>query len=491
VNAPIELSPAEAVALGAESLVLFGQVFLPKTFRQTSPAMHHDMAAMLYAPTRYNEFLCFRGSAKTTLLRAFTLQRIAYGISRTIMYTSSSQGHAIHSIRWLKRQIESNPRLSPFGLRQGSKWTDEWIEIAHEVEGHTINVFAVGITGQIRGFNLDDYRPDLIIADDVLDEENTATKEQRGKVADRFMGALINSLAPASEAPRAKAVLAQTPFNRYDLAMLCAADPQWNNRKYSVFDENGESRWAQRFPTAELKVEKAGAIARGMYRNWMREWECEVVIDEIQPFDVEKLQYWSALPDDMTKVLTIDPASSDSRKADQNVVMVVGARGKDFYVCGYHAAQAMDPGKTSAKFFELAMAHAPLQRAGVEAVAYQRTLKWHIEQEMQRRRLWVPLQEIKATERKSNRIIAAIAGILNYGHLHIHHSMVELVTQLDMYNPEDPDAEDDILDALAMGIVMLNPALRAYAGLDTEAIEGEFSVMDEREYQTVRLAACP
>lgn len=491
--AALELvDPKGAVQLGAQSLILFGQLFLPKTFRQASPGFHRDMADLLYSDSRYNEFLCFRGSAKTTLLRAFTLQRICYGISRTIMYTSSSQGHAIHSIRWLKRQIESNPRIGIFGLRPGSKWTEESLEVLHGIEGVPINIFAVGVTGQIRGFNLDDYRPDLIIGDDVLDEENTATKDQRAKVEDRWFGGLMNSLAPESEAPRAKAVLAQTPFNNHDLSIRCAKDPHWNSRTYGCFDESGESRWLSRWTTETLKADKAAAIARGMYRIWMREMECQVVIDETKPLDATKFQHYYALPDNLTKVLTIDPASADSRKADQNVVMAVGARGQDFYVCGYHAATAMDPGKTSSKFFELALAHAPISRAGVEATAYQRTLKWHIEQEMQKRRIWVPMQLIEAKEKKANRIIAAIAGVLHYGHLYIHPSMTELVTQADMYDPEDPDADDDILDALAMGIVMLNPALRSYALQDDEAIEGEFSVMDEREWKALGPArACP
>jgi hypothetical protein len=301
----------------------------------------------------------------------------------------------------------------------------------------------------------------------------------------------MNSLAPSSEAPRAKAVLAQTPFNNHDLAIKASRDPQWHCRTFSCFDANGESRWPSRWTTDQLKAEKEAYIARGMYRIWMREMECQVVIDETKPLDVTKFQHWHALPDGMTKVLTIDPASADSLRADQNVVMVVGARGQDFFVCGYHAATAMDPGKTAARFFELALAHSPISRAGVETNQYQRTLKWHIEQEMQKRRIWVPIQPIEAKEKKANRIIAAIAGVLNYGHLWIHPSMTELVEQADMYDPQDSDASDDILDALAMALVMLNPALRAYAGLSDDAIEGEFSVMDEREFAPLALGACP
>lgn len=489
----MEISPVEAAALGAQKLTHFGRLFLPKTFRQQSPEFHDEMGGLLYDRRRFNEFLCFRGSAKTTLLRAFTLQRIAYAISRTVMYTSASQGHAIHSIRWVKRQIEQNQRLGVFRLRPGGKWTDEWIEVVNEVEGVAINVFAVGITGQTRGFNLDDYRPDLIIGDDVLDDENTATKEQRAKVEDRWFGALVNSLAPESEAPWAKCVLAQTPFNAHDLSMKCAKDPEYGVKVYGCFDEAGESRWLARWTTEQLRKAKEAATLRGTYRIWMREMECKVVTDESKALDVGKFQYWDkrpeGLPGGMTKVVSVDPASAESKKANQHVTLCLGQKGLDFFVCAYRAAKAHMPDKAASDFFEIVLNNSPIQCATVETNGYQRTLKWHFEQEMAKRRLWVPIQQIETKTRKADKIITAIAGVLHYGHLWIHASMQELVEQADMYNPEDPDAEDDILDALAMAIIKLNPSLAYATPMD---IEGEYMVVeDEREYDEVTIGGCP
>ena len=117
----LTITPKEAVALGATSLTQFGRLFLPKTFRQTSPAMHEEMGQALYSPVRQNMFLVFRDGAKTTLLRAFILQRVCYGISFTILIISASQDHSIHTIRWLKRQIERNSLVSgTFQLKPGS-----------------------------------------------------------------------------------------------------------------------------------------------------------------------------------------------------------------------------------------------------------------------------------------------------------------------------------------------------------------------------------
>ena len=267
-----QISAQEALMLGAESLEMYGKLFFPKTFRQDTPEFHREIGKQLYEPHRYNAFEVFRDGAKTSLLRVFTSQRIAYGISRTIMYVSSSQTHSTFSLRWIKRQVEYNHKWRDlFGLRKGSKWTDEILEIYHGVEEQPITILAMGITGQIRGFNLDDYRPDLIIADDVQTDENVATLEQREKLKSTFHGALVNSLAPATDAPHAKVVLLNTPMVKDDLIESCIEDPLWKGKRFGIFDENGKSRWEARWPTATMIAEKEAATKAGRYSIWMRE----------------------------------------------------------------------------------------------------------------------------------------------------------------------------------------------------------------------------
>src|SRR3990170_9010726 len=82
MNDLVALSPQEAVELGASSLTKYGKLFFPRTFRQESPPFHADIGAALYSPARFNAFEIFRDGAKTSLLRVYASQRIAYAISR-------------------------------------------------------------------------------------------------------------------------------------------------------------------------------------------------------------------------------------------------------------------------------------------------------------------------------------------------------------------------------------------------------------------------
>jgi len=482
----IPIDPREAVKLGAVGLRNFGRIFLPRTFRQSSPEFHDAIGQALYGPSRFNAFEVFRGGAKTSLLRTFTMQRVAYAISRTVMYISVSQAHAVHSIRWLKRQVVHNvPLASTFQLQRGSKWTDEIIEIIHGIDEVPITVMAMGITGQIRGFNLDDYRPDLIIADDILNEENTATTEQRKKIEELFFGALLNSLAPTSEAPHAKAVLLQTPLNRDDVVEKCMVDPQWHGLRFGIFDETGKSRWEERFPTEQLLKDKESAILRRQYQLWMREMECQLVAGEDTHFDVTRLQYWDVLPDNMIVVIAIDPASSDSKTADYNVVMAVGFYGTNVYVLDYYSERGVMPDAVAARFFEFVWRYRP-RKAAVESIAYQRVLKWYLEQEMLRRRTFLPIDAIQDQRKKSDRILQALPGLVHMGCLYLKPSMHELINQMDTYAPDDKSMHDDLLDALAMAYTSINPAARE--------IEGEYSVYEDEEelgYEPIRIGVCP
>lgn len=485
----IEITPQEAILLGAQSLEMYGKIFFPKTFRQDSPEFHREIGQQLYEDHRYNAFEVFRDGAKTSLLRVFTSQRIAYGISRTIMYVSSSQTHSSFSLRWLKRQVEYNAKWTQlFGLRKGSKWTDEILEIYHGVEEQPITILAMGITGQIRGFNLDDYRPDLIIADDVQTDENVATLEQREKLKSIFHGALVNSLAPATDAPHAKVVLLNTPMVKDDLIESCLADSLWKGKRFGIFDEHGKSRWEARWPTATMKMEKEAAIKAGRYSVWMREKECLIVASEHKTFDITNLQFWDILPDAMTVEGAIDPASSESATADDNVVGCVGFHGPNVYVLDYSAEKGEMPDKTAAHFFEQVLRWRPL-KFSVESVSFQRTLAWYIEQEMTKKRIFIPINRLQDRRKKNDRIIQAIAGLLAHRRLFVRPSMEKLIQQLDDFNPASDKNKDDVIDMLSMAIMSQNPLLF----VDENIIEQEMRRIEEEEgaYEDVDWRGAP
>lgn len=481
----ITLSPQQAVLEGAKNLISYGRIFMPKTFRQDSPAFHSEIGAALYSSERQVAIEVFRDGAKTTLLRTFISQRIAYAISRTILVVSASQGHSILTLRWIKRQVEFNTKWAQtFQLSPGSKWSDEMIEIKHGIEHCTITLMAVGITGQLRGFNIDDYRPDLIVSDDSSTDEMTNTMEQRKKYEDLFFGALINSLAPRSESPLAKVVLLDTPKNKFDLIESCAERSDWKFVRFGILDEKGESRWPSRYPTDEVLRAKAAHIEAGLIELWMREKECKVIASELASFKSDNLSYYDVTPPFTAVVISIDPASSDSKTADDQVIMAVGFRGPDVYVLEYSAHKGEMPDEACRVLFEMIRKYRP-QAVTSESVSYQRVLAWYIEREMRSRRIFVPVDRIDDRRNKFDRIVQAIGSYSAYGKLHVRSNMSELITQYTEFSPRYK-GHDDILDALAQAIHWSETKNIA------SFIDGEYDVLDEDEnVPQLEFRTCP
>lgn len=465
--------------------------------------MHEAMWADLEGPGRYVSFMVFRGGAKTTIFRLYVAKRISYGLSRTILFVSKSQDHARRSVEWLMRQVEFNrPWADTFGLRKGAKWTSEEIEVFHGAEEVPIRVIALGIGGSIRGINVDDYRPDFILVDDPSDEENTATADQRSKTAEFFFGALQNSLAPASEAPLAKMCLAQTLQHSEDLISMTLNDPLWVSRKFSIFDEAGNSRWPQRWTTEELQREKEGFAARGKLSIWMREMECRIVSDELAAFRPQLLKFYDILPEpqDMTTFLAIDPVPPPSERQeamgftnkDYEALAVVGlwrdikTGRRKFFVCATVKNRGHEPDWTLAQFFEMVAQWNPL-RVKVESVAYQRTLKWLIERAMRVRRMYVPIDaHMPERRKKTYRIIDTIGTAMAAGELYVHKSMTDLIGQITEYPSV---AYDDVIESVAVAL----QAAMEFAGPLPLGFSGDtFDVpADDGLPDIPRLRACP
>lgn len=473
MNMQKAISPAEAVQLGATSLVLYGKLFFPKTFRQESPVFHEEIGRALMSRQHRNVGIeVFRDGAKTTLLRTYISQRIAYGISRTILVVSASQGHSILTLRWVKRQVEHNRRWAEtFRLKKGSKWTDDHVEIIHEAFDEPITLLALGITGQLRGFNIDDRRPDLILCDDTSTDSTSGSPEQRSKEINTVFGALLNSLTPESESPDAKAVVLDTPKSKFDLIEGLEKNPEWKFIRYGIFDEEGNSRWEARYPTATLKRQKENAIKVGQLAIWMKEKECKIISTELATFNPANLGTWDTLPPRASYVIAIDPASSDSKTADDNVVGVLAFHKDEVYLVEYVAARGQDPEMVCATVFEYIRRWRPVGIV-VESVAYQRVLAWYIEREMQKQRCWIPVYRVQDKRAKADRIIQALGKVTGLQRFYCLTSHTKFIEQYTEFAP-GVEMHDDVIDMASIAIHW------AEAQGVSDWLEGEYNELDD------------
>lgn len=477
----------ELVRVGAVNSAFFARTFFPNTVRWGAAPFHAQMWAELENPSkRFVNLRCFRGSAKTTLLTLFIAKRIAYSMSRTILCVSASEAHAARRIQWLRGAIDRNPLFSQtFGLQPGKKWQETEIEIMHGVDQRPIWVLGVGITGNIRGINFDDYRPDLIILDDVITDENANTDEQREKINDLILGAITHSLAPKLDAPNAKLAMLQTPLHDQDASSQASRDSQWSTLTIPCWTPETQnapvdeqvSAWPTVYPTADLREKKRNALANNSYRIFAREMECKLVAGENSSFRPNWLQTYTDEPLGGMSVLAIDPVPPPSDKSmakalkgkDYEAHVVVTKKNGSYYVREVVANRGHEPNWSTRTALQLATDYR-VSCIVVEAVAYQRVLKYLLEQAMkQMGRYWL----VKPLDRKQNkfvRITAALSGPGAAKRIFIREAHDDLRQQ---WTDFPNGAHDDLVDALATAITELDKPTLDLNSDEYAVVDGE------------------
>lgn len=493
-----QLSVGELVKLCAVDNDLYCRTFFPKTFRTKSPSFAKEIDDVLNdTRARFCNILAFRGAAKTTRARAFTSKRIAYGMSRTILYIGSSEDAALRSIRWIKRAVTHNVLwANTFGLTQGEKWAENEIEIKHNLLSHPIWILGVGITStNIRGINFDDYRPDLIIGDDILQDENSATLDQRDKISNLILTAVKNSLISRVEEPNAKMVLLNTPQHREDFSQQAKTDPEfrtleipcWTPSTVSAPVLQQESVWPELYPSEDLRAEKLAAAKRNKLSTFTREKEVKLTTVESAAFRPEWLKITNEKPLNPFCVLGIDPLpppsdkqrATGSQQQDWEAQYVWGRENGEYFLMEGVRNRGHDPNWSINTFFYLARKYR-IARALVESVAYQRTLKWMLEQEMRRRRQYYVVIPYVDKRKKFTRIVSTLSGIAAQGLINVGPEDNVFIDQFANYSETTDDPDDD-LDASAI----------ALSDLVVPALERTGSMMDEDVESVDFLRICP
>lgn len=503
----VEIPMSELVQLAALDSILFERTFFPRTARLPSPPMHRRIWEIIDAPNRYVNILMSRGWAKTSKLRIYAAKRIAYNVSRTILFVGASEKHTRRSVRWLRKQVERNRIFADtFQLKPGTPWTDEECQILHGIEGESVWVTGVGITSSSgRGINFDDYRPDLIICDDVMNDENSNTAEGREKISDLIFGAFKESLAPRSESPFAKLVMLNTPQDYNDISQQALKDKQFVSERFGCWTKETEdlpleyrkSAWPELVPTSELQEEYRAAAARNRLSIFIREKECKLTTPETSVFRDEWLQFFGHDEDEpepplheMWTIMVIDPVPPPSETklakgivdGDFEAISVLGRYQGKIYLLESVYNRGHNPTWTASEFFRLASKWR-IRKALVESVAYQQTLTWLLREAMKKAGVYYLVEEFgKGDKRpKSQKIVDGLQGIASNKQLFVRRDQHEFISQFRDYSLIRKVAKDDVIETVAIGCIELqNKGFNLPSGGDPYADDAYESLGDYR-----------
>lgn len=196
--------------LGAIDMEFFGRAYFPHYFSRPSPEFHReldaiwqqgvlkgrypltpaDTKAISRLPGVRRAVAAPRGHAKSTNLTfKGTMHSTLYGYKHYPIIISDSSEQAEGFLDNIRVEFEENTTiLEDFGPLAGSVWRSNVL-----VTKTNIKIEAIGSGKKIRGRKHRNWRPDLIILDDVENDENVRTPEQRSKLKNWFDKAVSKS----------------------------------------------------------------------------------------------------------------------------------------------------------------------------------------------------------------------------------------------------------------------------------------------------------
>lgn len=410
------------------------------------PAQHHremlDFILQALYDRKNSILLEPRGAAKTTWANTILLSWL------TSMYPdlrigliSNTATQALDFSRAIRFTLESNDRHREiFGdCVSKEKWRDmEWLHRHSKWHGSKdVTVYAAGTAGPIIS-----KRFDIIICDDILDEENTATPEAREKVENWFFRTLMPCLTPDGVV-----VCIGTRWAEEDLyeKLFTPIEQNGNGWRYKRIkaleeDEEGEytSYWPEHWPVRkllEMRTELGTPMFMCAYQNDIR----GIMAGDV--FQRNYFQYFDELPKDKSYkwIMGVDLASSEKERADYTArVTTAQDQEGNFYVMSYY--------RDKREF-----GHAEFVRDGynayatdlviTESQAFQSTLV----QEVMRDYPSIPIEGKKTDSDKTTRARAVAAKY--EAHRVFHHSSLN-GTDFELELLSFPKGHDDLVDAL-------------------------------------------
>lgn len=179
----------------------FGRAFLPHYFSKKSPPFHRELCKMwkkMVIKTDDTEkslsmkgsrlaVAAPRGHAKSTLMSLQNVLHAAlYGYKKYILLISDTESQASSFLDCIKCELEDNEKiLAQFGDMKGKVWKTSAV-----VLNNGCKIEALGSGQKIRGRRHGERRPDLILLDDIENDEDVRSPEQRRKLENWFFSAV-------------------------------------------------------------------------------------------------------------------------------------------------------------------------------------------------------------------------------------------------------------------------------------------------------------
>jgi len=437
---------------GLKDLYFFNREILerdhPERQKNIVPHVHREWWLWFRGvKKRHRLILVPRGTLKTTFFTVgFTLQQLAKDRNVRILIANAKLDNAIKFLAEIKRAIQGNEAyIENYGelYDPKRKWTET--EIGMGGGGPEVREPAVRAAGA--GGGLAGMHWDWIIGDDLVNEVNSTTREQANKVIEWWQRSM--SLLD----PNGGSLTIGTCWNYYDLYQYIQENLK---DKVAVFKRTAYNRDGTAYYPEVLSLEKLEELKKLESSFTFSSFYLNDPIDEENVSIGRELIHYEGScpcgkyhrkPSELFHFMMCDPASSESKRADESAIVVVGA---DADMNWWVEETRHGRWKTSRLIEELFSVYNTWKPEGmsVEMLSQAKHLEEAIHQEEIRRNQFLPFKVIESREgmSKKNRIDSWLQPLFKRGKVFIKKDMKALEDQLVRY---PKSKHDDLIDALA------------------------------------------
>lgn len=226
---------------GERSILAFGRIYLSHYCKLPSSRMHTESCELLQSASRNRgsrlAIAAPRDHAKSTLVSlTYVLWAICYQRETFILLISNTGDQASDLLSFVKDELEGNlllqadfplvceiPKVKPGAAR----WRKTEI-----ITRNSVKVSALGADMKVRGRRNRQYRPSLIILDDVENETSVRSQDQRRNLKEWFTKTVAKAGSPTTN------IIVVGTLLHYDslLARMVNDNAQhtWTSRKYQA-----------------------------------------------------------------------------------------------------------------------------------------------------------------------------------------------------------------------------------------------------------------
>lgn len=280
---------------------------------------HHEMFSVTEnTDLKLAVLVAFRGSGKSTLMSlSYPIWAIT-GVQQKkfVLIVSQTQTQARLHLSNIKRELESNELLKndigPF-----QEVSDEWGATSIVLSNFDARIAIASTEQSIRGMRHGQYRPDLVICDDVEDLNSIKTKESR----DKTFQWLTSEVFPIGDNSTKIIVIGNLLHEDCLLMRLKSAiENKKLNGKFLSFplvDEDETILWPAKFPNMEAVKKLRETI--GTESAWYREYLLKIISDGNRVIHPEWIHYYDEILDTSDFQFTgtgVDLAISQKESAD-------------------------------------------------------------------------------------------------------------------------------------------------------------------------------